>query len=76
MEDDDDDDFFGGFRRLQTMPVRSVLPDKDLNFDEIESCKISGMESSNKESVRSKEDMLKDIEEALAEDRQQREKAL
>lgn len=50
MAEDSDSDEFGGFRRLATMPVRSVLPDKDLNFDEIESCKISGMESSNKES--------------------------
>lgn len=35
---------------MATMPVRSVLKNNDkLNFDEIESCKISGMSSSIKE---------------------------
>jgi len=34
-------------KRTQTMPVKSVLPDnvKFINFDEIESCRISGMSS-------------------------------
>ena len=45
-EDDSSDDAFKHFIRLQTMPVKSALPDKILNYDEIESCKISGMDSS------------------------------
>ena len=28
------------------MPIKSALPDKILNYDEIESCKISGLDSS------------------------------
>ena len=49
-QDKDSDDYFGGFRRMATMPVHSVFKNNDkLNFDEIESCKISGMSSSIKE---------------------------
>jgi hypothetical protein len=33
---------FAKLKRVQTMPVRSVLPE-DVNFDEVESCRISGM---------------------------------
>lgn len=31
---------------MKTMPVKSILPDDVLNFDDIESCKISGLDSS------------------------------
>lgn len=50
-QDNDSDDYFSGFKRMATMPVRSVLQKniEGLNFDEIESCKISGMSSSIKE---------------------------
>lgn len=69
IEDEDSDDCFGGFRRMQTMPVKSVLPDKtdNLDFDDIQSCHISGMTSSIKESTPAKTQLEMDIEEVLAE---------